>query len=37
VLFSEDRADETDERAAVREDPDNIGPSADLAVKPVSR
>jgi hypothetical protein len=35
VLFSEDRADETDERAAVREDPGNMGPSADLAVERV--
>jgi hypothetical protein len=33
VLLGQDRADQTDEAVAVGEDPDDVGPSADLAVE----
>ena len=35
VLLGEDGADETDDRVAVGEDPDNVGAPSDLAVEPL--
>jgi hypothetical protein len=33
VLLGQDRADEADDRVAVREDPDDVGPSPDFFVE----
>jgi len=37
VLLGADGSDEADQRVAGREDPDDVGASADLAVEPLDR